>query len=250
MSTDAAPARGRWLRRAAVPAASRCSSPRRPRLVPGEADGLTRAVGEIGGDGRPLSLSLQILLPMSLLSGAAVLLVVDRLHAHHHCVLSILRHALGLQQTPPNQVLVRLSLFPVAVRDAACAQRGEPRRDHPLWSGTDRHRRGGRAVGRCAPRLHDEADAQDRPDDVRQDRQGARIYEPEGRPLFDPAARLRHQRTQDRLPDRLPDLSALPRHRPDRRIGADVARHDDAVADSHIDAVQTLYSSSSSTAGP
>src|SRR3546814_12701 len=37
---------------------------------------------------------------------------------------------------------------------------------------------------------------------------------------------------------RLPDLSALPRHRPDRRLRADVIGHDDAVADGDIHALQ------------
>src|SRR3546814_10437811 len=41
-----------------------------------------------------------------------------------------------------------------------------------------------------------------------------------------------------RSSDRLPDLSALPRHRPDRRLRADVIGHDDAVADGDIHALQ------------
>src|SRR3546814_3832955 len=45
-------------------------------------------------------------------------------------------------------------------------------------------------------------------------------------------------RSEDRLSDRLPDLSALPRHRPDRRLRADVIGHDDAVADGDIHALQ------------
>ncbi len=75
------------------------------------ADGLNRAVAEIGGDGRPLSLSLQILLLMSLLTVLPSLLLMMTSFTRIIIVLSILRHALGLQQTPPNQVLVGLSLF-------------------------------------------------------------------------------------------------------------------------------------------
>src|SRR3546814_9208105 len=75
------------------------------------ADGLARAVNEIGGDGRPLSLSLQILLLMSLLTVLPSLLLMMTSFTRIIIVLSILRHALGLQQTPPNQVLVGLSLF-------------------------------------------------------------------------------------------------------------------------------------------
>ena len=55
------------------------------------AGALDRAFGELGGaGGEPLSLSLQLLLVM---------------------VLAILRQALGLQQSPPNQVLIGISLF-------------------------------------------------------------------------------------------------------------------------------------------
>jgi hypothetical protein len=42
------------------------------------------------------------------------------------------------------------------------------------------------------------------------------------------------------VPDRLPDLPALPDHRPGRRIDADGARHDDAVALDRLDAVQAV----------
>ncbi|PAL22831.1 flagellar biosynthetic protein FliP [Sphingopyxis sp. GW247-27LB] len=75
------------------------------------ADGLSRAVSEIGGNGRPLSLSLQILVLMSLLTVLPSLLLMMTSFTRIIIVLSILRHALGLQQTPPNQVLVGLSLF-------------------------------------------------------------------------------------------------------------------------------------------
>ena len=53
-----------------------------------------------------------------------------------------------------------------------------------------------------------------------------------------PAARLRHQRTENRLPDRLHDLSALSHHRPGGGERADVDGHDDALAADHLTAVQ------------
>src|SRR3546814_6168490 len=59
-----------------------------------------------------------------------------------------------------------------------------------------------------------------------------------GRALLRPDARLRHQRTEDRVPDRLPHLSAVSRDRPCRRGGADVAGPDDAVAAADLAAVQ------------
>ncbi len=67
---------------------------------------------EIGGQGgQSLSLSLQILILMSLLTILPSLILMMTSFTRIIIVLSILRQALGLQQTPPNQVLVGLSLF-------------------------------------------------------------------------------------------------------------------------------------------
>ena len=72
---------------------------------------LNRALGQISGDGKSLSLSLQILILMSLLTVLPSLILMMTSFTRIIIVLSILRQALGLQQTPPNQVLVGLSLF-------------------------------------------------------------------------------------------------------------------------------------------
>ena len=72
---------------------------------------LTRAAASIAGDGRPLSLSLQLLVMMSLLSVLPSLVLMMTSFTRIIIVLAILRQALGLQQTPPNQVLVGLALF-------------------------------------------------------------------------------------------------------------------------------------------
>jgi flagellar biosynthetic protein FliP len=73
--------------------------------------GLDKALTTIAGDGKPLSLSLQVLLLMSLLTVLPSLILMMTSFTRIIIVLSILRQALGLQQTPPNQVLVGLSLF-------------------------------------------------------------------------------------------------------------------------------------------
>jgi flagellar biosynthesis protein FliP len=70
------------------------------------ADTLGKATG-----GQPLSTSLQILILMSLLAVLPSLILMMTSFTRIIIVLSILRQALGLQQTPPNQVLVGLSLF-------------------------------------------------------------------------------------------------------------------------------------------
>ena len=77
--------------------------------VPGALD---RAFGELGGaGGEPLSLSLQLLLIMGLLTILPALILMMTSFTRIIVVLAILRQALGLQQSPPNQVLIGLALF-------------------------------------------------------------------------------------------------------------------------------------------
>ncbi|WP_439648376.1 flagellar type III secretion system pore protein FliP [Croceibacterium aestuarii] len=77
--------------------------------VPGALD---RALGSLGGaGGEPLSLSLQLLLVMGLLTILPALILMMTSFTRIIVVLAILRQALGLQQSPPNQVLIGLSLF-------------------------------------------------------------------------------------------------------------------------------------------
>jgi flagellar biosynthesis protein FliP len=67
-------------------------------------------IGPITGD-PPLALSLQILWLMTLLAVLPSILLMMTSFTRIIIVLSILRQALGLQQTPPNQVLVGMALF-------------------------------------------------------------------------------------------------------------------------------------------
>lgn len=57
------------------------------------------------------SIFLQILLLLTVLSIAPALLLMLTSFTRLIVVFAILRHALGLQQTPPNQVLISLALF-------------------------------------------------------------------------------------------------------------------------------------------
>lgn len=63
------------------------------------------------GGGQSLSLSLQTLALMTALTLLPSLLLVTTSFTRIIVTLSILRQALGTQQTPPNQVLVGLALF-------------------------------------------------------------------------------------------------------------------------------------------
>ncbi len=72
---------------------------------------LTRALDDVSGEGRPLSLSLQILILMSLLTVLPSLVLMMTSFTRIIIVLALLRQAMGLNQSPPNQVLVGLALF-------------------------------------------------------------------------------------------------------------------------------------------
>ena len=91
-----------------LPLAARAQS-----AVPGALD---RALGSIGGTGSGpggpgMSLSLQLLLIMGLLTILPTLILMMTSFTRILVVLAILRQAIGLQQSPPNQVLIGLSLF-------------------------------------------------------------------------------------------------------------------------------------------
>jgi flagellar biosynthetic protein FliP len=77
-----------------------------------EPSAIDRAFADLGGgEGSPLSLSMQLLLVMGLLTVLPGLILMMTSFTRVVVVLSILRHALGLQQSPPNQVIIGLSLF-------------------------------------------------------------------------------------------------------------------------------------------
>jgi flagellar biosynthetic protein FliP len=77
--------------------------------VPGALD---RAFSSMnGGSPSGMTMSLQLLMIMGLLTILPSLVLMMTSFTRILVVLSILRQALGLQQSPPNQVLVGLSLF-------------------------------------------------------------------------------------------------------------------------------------------
>ena len=83
-----------------------------PLDTPGIGSALERAMdGAAGGEDTPLALSLQVLLIMELLTILPALVLMMTSFTRIIIVLAILRQALGLQQSPPNQVLIGLSLF-------------------------------------------------------------------------------------------------------------------------------------------
>jgi flagellar biosynthetic protein FliP len=68
-------------------------------------------VDQVAGGGQTYSLSIQVLALMTALSVLPSLVLSMRAFTRIVIVLAILRQALGTPQTPPNQVLIGLSLF-------------------------------------------------------------------------------------------------------------------------------------------
>lgn len=101
----------------ALPAFAQVAPPAAP-AAPGVGDAVDRALGQLSsgaasgqtGNGS-LSLSLQVLIIMGLLTILPGIILMMTSFTRIIIVLSILRQAMGLQQTPPNQVLIGLSLF-------------------------------------------------------------------------------------------------------------------------------------------
>jgi flagellar biosynthesis protein FliP len=105
-----------------------------PAAIPGALD---RAFGSLGGtDGPGLSLSLQLLLIMGLLTILPSLILMMTSFTRILVVLAILRQALGLQQSPPNQVLIGLSLFLSLFVMAPTLERVNERAIAPYSAGT------------------------------------------------------------------------------------------------------------------
>lgn len=78
----------------------------------GIGSAIERALGDDGtGEDTPLSFSIQLLLVISLLTILPAIVLMMTSFLRILIVLSILRQALGLQGSPPTQVLVGLSLF-------------------------------------------------------------------------------------------------------------------------------------------
>ena len=71
---------------------------------------LTSSIAE-NGESTTYSLSLQILVLMTVLTVVPSIVLGMTAFTRIIIVLSILRQALGTQQTPPNQVLIAIALF-------------------------------------------------------------------------------------------------------------------------------------------
>lgn len=73
--------------------------------------GISIQLGAPVGDGSKISAPLEILLALTLLSLAPAMIFMMTAFTRIVIVLSMLRHAIGMPETPPTQVLVSLAIF-------------------------------------------------------------------------------------------------------------------------------------------
>jgi len=73
--------------------------------------GVQVSVADASGSRQQMSTAIQVLLALTALSLAPAILVSMTAFVRIVIVLSMLRHAFGMQETPPNTVLVSLALF-------------------------------------------------------------------------------------------------------------------------------------------
>jgi flagellar biosynthetic protein FliP len=72
---------------------------------------ITLSVGSGAGGGDKVSVAMQLLFVLTILSLAPAVLLMLTSFTRIVVVLSLLRHAIGTQQMPPNQIIIGLALF-------------------------------------------------------------------------------------------------------------------------------------------
>src|ERR1051325_11046824 len=73
--------------------------------------GVDIQIGDGAGGRQEIATAVKVLIALTVLSLAPAILIVMTSFTRIIIVLSMLRHALGMQETPPNTVLISLALF-------------------------------------------------------------------------------------------------------------------------------------------
>ena len=184
------------------------------------------------------SLSLQILVLMSVITVLPSIVLGMTAFTRIIIVLSILRQALGTQQTPPNQVLIAIALFLTAtvmtptltkVYDEALTPYLEEN-----MTAEDAILAGGAIIKEFMV-LNTREDALVVFLRLKQQRT---LRNECGYPLLGYSPRLHNFGTQDCISDRLPDIPSVLGHRHGDLLHSNVIGHDDAVAHAHLTSIQ------------
>ena len=183
------------------------------------------------------SVSLQILLIMTALSFIPAFVMLMTSFTRIIIVFSILRQALGLQQTPSNQILTGMALFLTMfimgpVFDQVNRDALQPYLNEQLPAQE--------AIKRAEVPVKNFMLAQTRSSDLELFVRLSKHRHPVARrrAADHPDPGLHHVRAEDRIPDRFHDLHPVPDHRPGGGQRADGHGHDDAVTADHLAAVQ------------
>ena len=135
-------------------------------------------------------------------------------------VLGFIRQGMGTQSAPPNQVLVGIALFltifvmaPTFTQIKKTAI--DPLQKHQITQ-AQAFNRGQEPLREFM--FRQTRTSRSRP--LREARQDRGRQDAQGRPHLRPHPGVHHLRAQDGLPDRLPDLPAVPRHRPRGELDA------------------------------
>ena len=231
---DARPRRRRDDGRAARPAASRARpTPRAARRLRSRA--ARRDGAPVKTDG---SNAVQLLLLVGGISLVPALLFTVTGFTRILIVLGFIRTGLGTPTAPPNQVLVGIAFFLTLFVMAPTLTKIKHDAYDPLQAREDH---ADRALKRAEEPMREFMFKQTRdegPRAVRQAREDRPAQDARRHPDDGPDPGLHHLRAQDGVPDRLPDLPAVPGDRPRRRLDADVDGHGDAAACLHLAAVQ------------
>jgi hypothetical protein len=178
---------------------------------------------------------VQLIGLMTVLSLAPSIVIMTTSFVRIVVVLSLLRQALGLQQAPPNAVIISLSLFLTAIVMGPTLQRSYDEGVKPLL---DQQMQLPAAFDAAAEDLHAVAGRAGGPFPVHQALQDPQAGQGAGRPDPGGHAGVHDLGAEARLRDRLPAVHSLPGHRPGGGQRADEHGHDDAAAGGGEPAVQ------------
>src|SRR3954467_12357166 len=151
-----------------------------------------------------------------------------RLHPHRP------RHADGAAEPGAR----RHRAVPDALGDAADVRPDQEGRLGPAAEAQDHAGPGARRRAGPDARVHVPPDAEQGHRAVRRHGEAEAPEDARRHPDLRADPRVRDQRAQDGVPDRLPDLPAIPGDRPRRLLDADVDGHGDAAARLHLAALQ------------
>ena len=200
---------------------------------------------DLGESGPLTGRLIQLIVLVTVLALAPSILIVLTSFTRIVIVLSLLRSAMGVQQTPPNVVLISLALFLTAFVMAPTLERVYDNGVAPLINQEIEERE---AFDRSIEPIHEFMRRHVSDTDLATFMDMANIEQPataEDIPLraLIPASLLQrdqaHQRTQARLRNWLFAVHPISNHRHGGRVGFDVDGHDDVATDYYFIAVQT-----------